>query len=69
MNLPHWEGWRLTGAYPDHEPDDVGSWILHHDGEALLLEVPEGLPVADVHAALEALALLGAHQAGPPEPA
>jgi hypothetical protein len=34
----------------------VGSWLLHHGGEAALLEVPEGLTVADVEAAL---ALLG----------
>jgi hydroxyacylglutathione hydrolase len=52
LNLPRWEGWHLIGAYPDHEPDDVGSWLLHHDGEAVLLEVPEGLPVADVRQAL-----------------
>jgi hypothetical protein len=51
MNLPHWSGWHLIGRYDS----DVGSWILHHEGEALLLEVPEGLPVADVQAALDTL--------------
>jgi hypothetical protein len=51
MNLPHWEGWHLIGAFES----DVGSWILHHEGEALLLEVPEGLTVADVRAALKQL--------------
>jgi hypothetical protein len=38
VNLPHWEGWHLIGRYES----DVGSWLLHHKGEALLLEVPEG---------------------------
>jgi glyoxylase-like metal-dependent hydrolase (beta-lactamase superfamily II) len=52
MNLPHIEGWHLIGAYPDHEPGDVGSWLLMDGGEALLLEVPEGLTVADVQQAL-----------------
>jgi len=55
MALPDWPGWNLIGAYPDHEPDDVGSWLLHHAGETLLLEVPEGLTVADVQAALDRL--------------
>ena len=52
MTLPDWPGWHLIGAFPDHEPDDVGCWLLEHDGEALLLEVPEGLTVADVQDAL-----------------
>jgi glyoxylase-like metal-dependent hydrolase (beta-lactamase superfamily II) len=51
-NLP---GWHLLGAFPDHGPDDVGSWILHNDGEALLLEVPPGLTVGDVEAGLDAV--------------
>jgi hypothetical protein len=42
QNLP---GWHLLGAFPLHEPDDVGAWLLHADGEALLLEVPPGLTV------------------------
>jgi glyoxylase-like metal-dependent hydrolase (beta-lactamase superfamily II) len=40
FNFP---GWRLLGSFPDGEPDDVGSWLLHHGGEACLLEFPEGL--------------------------
>ena len=51
-NLP---GWHLLGAFPEHGPDDVGSWILHNDGEALLLEVPPGLTVGDVQAGLDAV--------------
>jgi glyoxylase-like metal-dependent hydrolase (beta-lactamase superfamily II) len=52
MQLPHFEGWHLIGAFPDREPDDVGSWLLTHNGEALLLEIPEGLAVHDVTEAL-----------------
>lgn len=52
VKLPHFEGWHLIGAFPDNEPDDVGSWLLAHNGEALLLEVPEGLVVQDVADAL-----------------
>lgn len=54
MNLPsnfqgQWlPGWYLIGRYES----DVGSWLLHHDGEALLLEVPEGLPIKDVRRGL-----------------
>ena len=44
-NLP---GWLLLGAFPDEEPNDVGSWILHANGEALLLEIPPGLTLRDV---------------------
>lgn len=55
MNLPRWEGWHLIGTYPDGDPDDVGSWLLHHNGEALLLEVPEGLCVQDVTTAVRHL--------------
>jgi glyoxylase-like metal-dependent hydrolase (beta-lactamase superfamily II) len=51
-NLP---GWHLLGAYPDNKRDDVGSWILHNDGEALLLEVPPGLTVNDVAGGLATL--------------
>jgi len=53
VELPDFEGWYLIGAYPDGEPGDVGSWLLVHDGEALLLEVPEGLAVQDVTDALD----------------
>jgi hypothetical protein len=52
VQLPHFEGWHLIGAFPAHEPGDVGSWLLVHGGEALLLEVPEGLAVRDVTDAL-----------------
>lgn len=55
MNLPHFSGWYLLGAFPDGEPDDVGSWLLVHGGEALLLEVPPGLSVKDVTHALDRL--------------
>jgi hypothetical protein len=53
MNLPHdlhgpWlPGWYLIGEYES----GVGSWLLHDGGEALLLEVPEGLTVRDVRKA------------------
>jgi hypothetical protein len=51
-NLP---GWHLIGAFPDHEADDVGSWLLHNDGEALLLETPPGLTADDVEAGLDGI--------------
>ena len=51
MNLPHWDGWHLIGRYDS----DVGSWLLHHGDEAMLLEVPEGLTVADVQAVVDRL--------------
>jgi hydroxyacylglutathione hydrolase len=53
--LPHFEGWHLIGAYPDGEPGDVGSWLLVHRGEAMLLEAPEGLAVQNVADAVERL--------------
>jgi len=53
MELPHFEGWKLLGAFPDNAPDDVGSWLLIHNGEALLLEIPPGLTVKVVKAALK----------------
>jgi hypothetical protein len=51
-NLP---GWHLLGAFPDHGPDDVGAWLLHNDGEAMLLEIPPGLTVDDVAAGLDSV--------------
>jgi hypothetical protein len=45
-------GWHLIGAFPDGDPDDVGSWLLMDDGQAMLLEVPEGLTVENVQEAL-----------------
>jgi glyoxylase-like metal-dependent hydrolase (beta-lactamase superfamily II) len=52
--LPHFPGWHLIGQYPGTDPD-VGSWLLHDGGEAMLLEVPEDLPVEDVANALDRL--------------
>jgi hypothetical protein len=51
--VPPFEGWHLIGAFPDNEPDDVGSWLLVNNEEALLLEVPPGLSVRDVKSALK----------------
>ena len=53
MNLPNFPGWHLIGAFES----DVGSWLLHHGGEAMLLEVPEGLTVETVEAALDRLGI------------
>jgi hydroxyacylglutathione hydrolase len=33
-------GWTLLGQYPVGDPDGVGSWILHEEREAALLELP-----------------------------
>jgi hydroxyacylglutathione hydrolase len=52
MSKLRFEGWHLIGAFPDNEPDDVGSWILSHKGEAALVEVPEGLTVKHVQKSL-----------------
>lgn len=46
-------GWHLIGAFPDGEPNDVGSWLLHNNSEAMLLEVPPGLTVAKVKRSLQ----------------
>jgi glyoxylase-like metal-dependent hydrolase (beta-lactamase superfamily II) len=54
VQLPPFEGWHLIGAFPDNQPDDVGSWLLVHDGEALLLEVPPGLRAEHARRALAA---------------
>jgi hydroxyacylglutathione hydrolase len=51
--LPYFEGWHLIGAFPDNAPDDVGSWLLVNEREALLLEVPPGLSVKAVRAAFK----------------
>lgn len=53
MDIPKWPGWHLIGRYPEGDPDGVGSWLLHHGGEAALLEVPPGLTVKGVRSALE----------------
>lgn len=42
-------GWHLIGRYDS----DVGSWLLVHNGQAMLLEVPEGLTLTDVDDALK----------------
>ena len=49
-NLP---GWHLVGVF--YEPDFPGSWLLHHGGEAMLLELPPEMPVEAVDQGLEAL--------------
>ena len=56
ISHPSFDGWRLLGTYPDGAANDVGSWLLHHGGEAMLLEVPPGLPVRRVR---DELAVLG----------
>ena len=48
--LPNLPGWHLLGAFPQGDPDGVGSWLLHNDSEAMLLEIPPGL-TADIVAA------------------
>jgi len=53
--IPHLPGWHLIGAFPGNESNDVGSWILHNDGEAMLLEVPPGLTVETVAESLRSL--------------
>src|SRR5205814_51296 len=45
-------GWHLIGSFPPGERDGVGGWLLHHGGEAMLLEVPPGLRVSSVWSAL-----------------
>ena len=51
--MPNLLGWHLLGAFPDNEPDDVGSWLLHANGEALLLEIPPHLSRNDVSQGLD----------------
>ncbi len=55
MNFPHFEGWHPDQRVSlDHEPDDVG--MLGYSsttGRSMLLELPEGLTVDDVKAALD----------------
>jgi hypothetical protein len=53
VELPHFEGWHLIGAFPDNEPDDVGSWLLVNNSKALLLEIPPGLSARRVKSALK----------------
>jgi glyoxylase-like metal-dependent hydrolase (beta-lactamase superfamily II) len=55
INIPDMEGWHLLGAFPDNDPNDVGSWLLHHERDALLLAVPPGLTAGVVEAGLKSL--------------
>jgi len=48
-------GWHLLGTFPENDPNGVGSWLLHNDGEAMLLEVPSGLTVDIVAEGLKAI--------------
>lgn len=48
-------GWHLLGQFPLGDPDGVGSWLLHHNGVAVLLELPPGLTVDIVSNALSEL--------------
>lgn len=54
-DLPKWPGWYLIGRYPKGDDDGVGAWLLHHGGEAMLLEIPPGLTRSDVDRALSAV--------------
>jgi hydroxyacylglutathione hydrolase len=53
--LPNLPGWHLLGAFPEGDPDGVGAWLLHSEGEAMLLEIPPGLIVDDVSAGLKSI--------------
>jgi hypothetical protein len=53
VELPHFAGWHLLGVIPDSAPDDVGSWLLVHGREAMLLEIPPGLTAEVVRSALD----------------
>lgn len=55
LAIPTFPGWHLLGAFPDGQPDDVGSWLLYHPGEAALLEIPPGLTPQVVSAGLQAI--------------
>lgn len=52
MQRPQFDGWHLLGAFPEDEPNDVGSWLLTHGSDALLLEIPPGVTPDHVKAAL-----------------
>lgn len=57
-HLPKWPGWHLLGSFSTDgvgDPDGVGSWILHHNGEGMLLEIPPGLTVEIVEKGLREL--------------
>lgn len=50
MGTWQFPGWHLLGSFES----DVGSWLLVNDGEALLLEIPEGLTVKKIQKTLRA---------------
>ncbi len=52
---PGFPGWHLLGTFPRGDPDGVASWLLHHGGRAVLLEVPPGLTARHVNHGLEAI--------------
>lgn len=54
-DLPKWPGWHLIGRYPKGDDDGVGSWLLHHNGKSMLLELPPGLTTGDVDEATDAI--------------
>jgi hydroxyacylglutathione hydrolase len=58
MNNHDFPAWLLLGQYPQGDDDGVGSWILHHGGEAALLELPPDESL--IQDAAEAVASLGA---------
>jgi hydroxyacylglutathione hydrolase len=56
MREGRFPGWCLLGQYPVGDPDGVGSWLLHHGGEAALLELPpDEQLIADAAEAVERL--------------
>jgi hydroxyacylglutathione hydrolase len=55
MNMTSFPGWHLLGQFPLGDPDGVGSWLLHHEGQALLLEAPPGLTPDVVRQGLQRL--------------
>lgn len=52
LNLTGFPGWHLIGQFPEGDPDGVGSWLLFHKEEALLLEIPPRLSRGRVQQAL-----------------
>jgi hypothetical protein len=53
VNFPPLPGWHFLGVF--YEPGFPGSWLLHHRGEAMLLELPPELPVGVVRKGLAAI--------------
>lgn len=48
-------GWYFLGLFPEGEYADVGSWLLHYNGQVVLLEVPEGLDIKIIERGLKFL--------------